>query len=167
MPSGPSGFFGLVTAADMDAPPILQWDGLDGPRNPVSCYFYNGGSLAINWNLPAGRYASLVSVSYKPPHWYDAKLFAHQEQGVMLAIEGCRDVRHTAGGGLFPETLRTEFREARSAIEAHSNAATIAGKDDGDQANGLCFAPGKDGWNCNLRVTTNGAESEFILDRWE
>lgn len=165
VPSGPSGFFGLVTATDMGAPPILQWDFAE-QRNPVSWYVYVSGSMASNWNLAAGRYTPLTSVSYTPPHWFQPEKFAHHVQGVMLAIEGCRDVRHTVGGGLFPENLRTEFREARSAIEAHSQAAAIVGKEDGN-ANGLCFRSGTDGWNCNLRVTTGGVVSDFVLDRWE
>lgn len=39
-------FAGLVTAADPDAAPILQWDGLE-KRNPVSWYYADGADASI------------------------------------------------------------------------------------------------------------------------
>jgi hypothetical protein len=40
-PASPERFMALVTAANPDAPPILQWDA-EGRRNPVSWYYHAG-----------------------------------------------------------------------------------------------------------------------------
>lgn len=167
VPTGRASFFGMVTAAHADALPVLQWDGLDGqPRNPVSWYFYHSGSFAAVWGLQSGTYAKVAAVCHTPPHWQRPEQFAHQVRGAMFVLEGCRDVNHTAGGGLFPECLRAEFREVRASIAAHSNAAEIAGKDEGT-ANGLYVQQGSAFPKYRLRVTSGGAPQEYIVDRWE
>lgn len=149
-PRGPAAFFGLVTAANPDAPPIIQWDGLverDSdphgmatplPRNPVSWYFYHLGSLAGGWNLPAGEWVTVTAVFRKPCHWQKPDGFTHHSDAAFLALLGCWDTRHSKGGGFFPEQLRSEYHGIRAAMEAHAQAAPIAGKETAT-ANGIAL----------------------------
>ena len=107
-------FYGLVTAVNQDAPPMLQWDGLEGqPRNPVSWYFWHGGSLATAWALAPG-WVQVDAIMLSPCHWQSAKL-SHQEQQIFFALSNARDSR-SAGGGYFPETLRAEYHGIRSPL---------------------------------------------------
>ena len=150
-------YFGLVTAEDITAPPILQWD--TDPRNPVSWYFYHGGSSSFKFNLEPG-WVTVKAICRKPSSWHHPEKFGHQGDAAFLILEGAKDMRHTAGGGLFPECCRSEFHAVRKAIEAYTLKAAISGRDEGD-ANGLAI-DGSGG--AALRV--NG-DSEFRIDRWE
>lgn len=156
-------FIALVTAANPDAPPILQWDE-DGRRNPFSWYVYSGGSDAGQWSLKGDRYADVTAIANLPPMWYEPERFKHQSRGVILVVKGCRDTR-TPGLGLFPEILRGEYREIRSTIEAHSNSQKMKG---GRSANacGIDLRAGAT-WNCRVRVTTADATTHYLLDRWD
>lgn len=133
-------FFGLVTAADDQAPPILQWDGLEGvSRNPVSWYFYHLGSHAADWNLMPGL-AKVNAICLKPCHWQSDN-FAHQGHDVFFVLDKALDKRHTHGAGFFPEILKAEYREIRHALEAYVQRATIAERDLGT-ANGIALGEG-------------------------
>lgn len=135
----PMAFYGLVTAVNPDSPPMLQWDGLDGlPRNPVSWYFWSGGSYASQWGVPTG-WNKVAAISLKPCYWQSADdgMFKHQGKGVFFTIEAAKDSRD-AGGGYFPETLRAEYHGIRNVMEAHSRSTTIAGKAEGN-ANGIAL----------------------------
>ncbi len=162
--SGRQSFYGMVTAADPAAPPILQWDSAE-QRNPVSWYVYNGGSYARDWGLTPGVHYEVAAMCHRPCHWYEPDKFSHQDRAVHLVISEARDLRHTAGGGLFPECLRSEYHEIRSVVEAHARRAAIAGRDEGD-ANGLVLERGSR-WNCRLRVTSRDGVANYILDRWD
>lgn len=50
---GHNTYAALVTAADPNAPPILQWD-REEQRNPFSWYLYHNGSPGSAWNLHEG-----------------------------------------------------------------------------------------------------------------
>jgi hypothetical protein len=140
IPSGTGSFYGLVTAANPEAPPILQWDGLEGlPRNPASWYFYHGGSPAHHWSLTAGAWVPVLAVCLKPCYWQQPDKFTHQGTGVFFVLQGAKDVRHVTGGGFFPESLKSEYHGIRSAMEAHAQGAAIAGREEGD-ANGICLS---------------------------
>lgn len=156
--SGP--FYGLVTAVDADAPPILQWDG--EPRNPVSWYFYHNGSLASWWGLSPNTWVPVTAAFVKPSMWHDPTKFKHQGEAIFFALEGAKDHRHEQGGGFFPEILRNELHEVHSVMEAYARNAAIGGRDEGT-ANGVAFDKGKP-WGCKLRV--NGSDV-YHLDRWE
>ena len=151
-------FFGLLTAVNPDAPPILQWDGLEGlPRNPVSWYFYVSGSPAARWF--AGSWDSWVQVNAvfrKPCYWQQPDKFKHQGTGIMFALEGARDLQHDTGGGFFPETLKAEYHGIRAAMEAYAQRAPVAGKEEGN-ANGICL----DG-DRTVRLRVNG-QDEFVV----
>lgn len=143
-------FFGMVTAANPDAPPILQWDGLEGrARNPVSWYFYHNGSSPSTWNLSPGM-VTVNAICSKPCYWQQPDKFTHQGDGVFFVLDGARDMRHTSGAGFFPECLRSEYHEIRHAMEAYARSATIAGRDEGT-ANGIAL-----GKESSLTVKADG-----------
>lgn len=141
MPQSRGHFFGLVTAANPSAPPILQWDDLPGcARNPTSWYFYHGGSLAEQWCLHANSWVPVTAICAKPCHWQAPQLFRHQGEGIFLLLDGAKDSGYRQGAGFFPEMLRSEYHGSRAALEAYAQAAVIADWEQGD-ANGICLAP--------------------------
>lgn len=154
-------FCGVVTATDPDAPPIIQWDGLAGqPRNPVSWYFYNGGSPASKWGLSPG-WNPVSCVFPNPAQWQLP--CKHQKSGIHFAIAGCSDSRMD-GLGLFPEILKAELHGIRSVIEAHSNrGGSITGAESAS-ANGLVFDNGSP---VTLRVRTSEGLASYTLDRMD
>jgi hypothetical protein len=164
--SGP--YYGLLTAAHPDSPPILQWDGLEGcERNPVSWYFYSGGSTASNWHLSSGWVE--CSGVFLPPHqWRQPEKFVHQGLHLFFALKGCWDGRVGVGTGLclFPETLRSEYHSVRSVIEAHSRKGTLPNPESGT-ANGVAIGKGSGEQSLTVRVTTAGGRASYRIDRWE
>lgn len=164
VPHGTAPFIALVTAADLAAPPILQWDSPE-QRNPVSWYLYASGSPAAWWNLTAGAWCPVTAVTLLPPMWHAPERNRHHGEGVILLLEGCRDTHHQHGGGLFPETLRSEYHAFRRTLEAHSNRATIAGRDEAT-ACGFDLRKGAR-WEATVRVTSKGTQLLYRLDRWD
>lgn len=159
-------FYGLVTASDPEAPAIVQWDGLAGrPRNPVSWYFYHGGSPASLWGMTAG-WAPVSAVFLSPHQWQEPEKFAHQGLHVFFALDGCRDTRD-AGLALFPEILRSECHGIRSVIEAHSRSQRIEGRE-ASNANGLAFQKQANSEpQITLRVRTRDGLASYTVDRWD
>ncbi|MCB0059412.1 MAG: hypothetical protein KDE45_20385 [Caldilineaceae bacterium] len=157
-------YVALVTAVNMDAPPILQWDQEDA-RNPVSWYFWNGGSTARSFGLNAGNYVEVEAVALKPPMWNGG--YEHHGKGVMFVLAGAHETRQ-AGAALFPENMKNELHGVRSVIEAYSKSATIEGMNE-PHAAGIMFTPGHGTirWNCTLRVWSNGQPLTYQLDRWD
>ena len=150
----------LVTASNPDAPPILQWDAEDR-RNPVSWYFWDGGSNAEQFCLAGGRYYPVTAVCLKPSMWNGG--FEHQGNGVMFIIDGARDTRNTSLA-LFPEILKSEFSSIRSVLEAYSASRKIEGQEE-QSASGLMLG-GK--WDSNtIRVWSDGRRVDYRLDRWD
>lgn len=184
---GNASFFGMATATNPDAPPILQWDGLTLrqetvalsaeavtqivaadvplPRNPFSWYFYVNGSPAAAWGLPSGNWVKVNAICHAPPHWQQPEKFKHHGRMVLLVLDGAKDVGHTKGGGFFPEGLRSEYHEIRSVMEAYAANASIAGKDEGT-ANGVALQMGQT-WDATLRVRTKEGIALYKLDRWD
>lgn len=151
----------LVTAVNADAPPILQWDREDA-RNPVSWYFWNGGSSAAQFGLTANKFHEVNAVALKPSMWGGG--FEHQGRGVMFIIDGAKDSR-TPGLCLFPEILRSEFHGIRSVLEAHSNRTLMQGREE-QSAAGLMLNHGSQ-WHATVRVWSAGKPLEYLLDRWD
>ena len=165
MPSSGS-FFGLVTAANADAPPILQWDGLAGyPRNPVSWYFYAGGSRAQEWDLSPG-WAKVTAAFLSPTRWQVPDQFSHHGETVFFAIAGYRDTRSAQSGlAIFPENLKNALHGIRSVVEAHSKKGEIQSPECGT-ANGLAFQKGSSE-QVTLRIRTAHGTQTHTLDRWD
>ncbi len=150
-------YYGLVTAADPDAPPILQWDRPE-KRNPVSWYVYSSGSPASQWGLVASTWVKVNAVFALPAHWHEPEKAKHHGEGVIFALEGANDSRRDSLA-LFPEILQSAFHGIRSVVEAHSKKGAIQG--DGT-ANGLCM---RKGGSDQIIVRADGAV--YILDRWD
>lgn len=151
----------LVTAVNADAPPILQWDRED-MRNPVSWYFWNGGSSAAQFGLSAGRFCEVSAVTLKPSMWNGG--YEHQGSGVMFVIADARESR-IAGAALFPEILKAEFHGIRSVLEAYSRGASIEGMKE-PHAAGVMLNKGST-WNATVRVWSGGKSLDYRLDRWD
>ena len=79
---------------------------------------------------------------------------------MFFALPNCVD-KGEPSCGLFPETLRSELREVRSVIEAHSNKTKVP---PGGNANGIAFGGSNP---IRLRVTTVGGTAEYIVDRFD
>ena len=165
VPSGHISLVSLVTAANPEAPPILQWDSAER-RNPVSWFFHLGGGVAWDWGLQSERYYPVPAIVHQPSMWHGG--FGHHGKAVYVLVEGAQDRRHRFGGGLFTEMLRSEYHEVRSTLEAYLNTARVEGADQGS-ATGFCLkatvtAPENP---IRIRVTTPGAQLEYSLDRWD
>jgi hypothetical protein len=161
---GSYNFAGLVTAADPDSPPILQWDTAKD-RNPVSWYVYPGGSKATQFSLTPGKAVRVTGVALKPS--MRGEKCPHQGTGVVFLLEGARDKREGSNTlCLFPETLRNEFHGIRSVIEAYSRENQIEGIEEGN-AFGIMIADGKSRENAIFEVTVAGKITPYIIDRWD
>jgi len=161
--SSTTAYYGLLTAVDSTAPPILQWDGLEGQaRNPVNHYFYSNGSLPSQWSL-SGEWGEVTAVFLNPAHWQAPDKFTHQQQRVHFALKGAVDKATSTGLCLFPETLRSEFHPVRSVIEAHNRTQQPEGRLEAT-ANGVAFDGSK---SLVVRVRTAGGRAIYKLDRWD
>lgn len=158
-------FYGLLTAVDPDAPPIIQWDGLEGhARNPVSWFVWHGGSNPERWNLRAG-WAPVTAVFLAAHQWQEPQLFQHQRSRVFFSIDGARETQDHPGLSLFPEFLRADLREVRAVIEAHSKKMHLE-RNPVENANGLRFTK-ENPLPTTLRVRTAEGVASYTLDRWE
>jgi hypothetical protein len=151
-------YFGLVTAVNLDAPPLLQWD--TDPRNPVSWFFFHGGSACSKWNLEPG-WVNVNAMCAKPCHWHHPEKFTKDGEAIFMVLEGCHLRVEQPGGNFFPESLRQEYHEIRRVMEHYSNKAVIAGHLEGT-ANGFALQKG-DTFNAQVRV--NGKDL-YKIDRW-
>lgn len=158
------GLCGMTTAANPQAPPILQWDS-DGRRNPFAWYLYSGGSRAAQWGLSAG-FRRVLALCEKPPHWYDAEANAHHGRGVLFVLVGARDSVNQSAC-LFPEILSGELREVRATIEAYSKTSKLEGEDDGAQRASGVLCERAQPWNATVAVTSRGVRSLYLIDRWD
>ena len=157
-------FCAFVTATHADAPPILQWD-LDDARNPVSWYLYVGGSAPSRWNLPRDRYVEVEAILPQPNLW-SGDGFPHQGNGVLLVLKDARD----SGGGsvaLFPETLRSEFHQIRSTIEAYSRSTSLDPAPREQLASGVKITESGKKMDFVVRVTTDTTVETYRIDRWD
>lgn len=156
-------FTAILTAVDMSAPPILQWDKQE-QRNPFSWYLYSKGSNASQWNLSTG-YNEVTAITYQPSMWFEGNYPKHSK-GVIFILKDAKDSHYDkSGNGLFPSILRSELHEVRATIEAYSKEAVIENYDNAS----ACGIMGQYGgnWNIKLRVTTGIGIAEYILDRWD
>lgn len=136
VPTDRASFYGLVTAANPGAPPILQWDSTEC-RNPVSWYFRYIGAYAHEYALTAGSWAKVTGIFRKPPFWTSKA--THHEDSPFFALEGAiESQRQIVGGGFFPECLRSEYHAIRKAMESYARTAPIEGREEGN-ANGIAL----------------------------
>jgi hypothetical protein len=161
----PMPLFAYVTAADPNAPPILQWDS-ETIRNPISWYLYHHGSRADWFNLTAGAFVDVMAITPQASSWRDSH--AHQGDGAYFILKGARDLHGVrAGLGLFPEILRAEYRGIRAAMEAFSRSRSIEGLE-ASTACGLALQKSSGAWESStFRVTSKGTRVLYKLDRWD
>lgn len=155
-------FLAFVTAAHPDAPPMLQWDS-EERRNPVSWYVYHGGSYAERWGVRPG-WRELTGITLLPPMW-GGRNYPNEGRGVVLVIDGARDVNHEKSGGFFVESLKSEYHGIRRTLEAYMMQAPIEGKSEAS-ACGLDLRAGAR-WHAQVRVKKAGVVSTYLLDRWD
>jgi hypothetical protein len=163
VPHAMASYIGIVTAADPDAPPLIQWDRPDR-RNPFSWYVYPKGSRPEDWNLTPGAYVRVTSLTLLPPQWYGGG-HAHQGEGVLVLLQGARDLRYQSGAGFFPEQLRSELHAVRKTLEAFAKRDVVAGAPEAT-ACGRDLRKGA-AWDATLRVKSNAGRATYRLDRWD
>lgn len=163
----PNSYFAFTTAENPEAPPILQWDGLvDLPRNPISWYLYNGGSYPSQWGLTIG-WVKVKGIARTPCHWQKPDNFSHQGDGVYFLLEGAKDSATGQGLGIFPETLKAEYRAIRHSIEAFSRKGKLGGQEEAD-ACGVCFQKMSHiQYDFVIRVKTKDGLFSYKIDRWD
>jgi hypothetical protein len=155
----------LVTAANSDAPPILQWDEME-ERCPISTYVYTGGSTPSSWFLKANLWHPVSAVCLRPHQWFSDK-YKHHGRGIHFLLQGSYDVTYKTGAGFFTETLKADYHPIRSTLEAFVKTAIVAGHKEAEGC-GLILSEGKTAWKNKFRVTNKkGVTSEYILDRWD
>lgn len=116
------------------------------------------------WNLEEGRWCPVTGVTLLPPQWYGDGL-PSQGEGAILLLKDARDLEYQRGGGLFPESLRSEYHAIRATIEAYFRDAVISGKDEAS-ACGLDLRKGGS-WDATVRVTSKAGRVSYRLDRWD
>ena len=165
VPAGKQSYVALVTAKNPDAPAIIQWDS-EGKRNPVTWYFYLGGSTPARWNLKEGVYQPVTAITLQPSMWNAPKDFAHQGEKVIFVLKDAKDLEYQQSSGFFPEFLKSEYHEIRATIEAYAKNAVIEGKDVAE-ACGIGLQKGT-AWNYTFRVVGKGGmRVDYKLDRWD
>jgi hypothetical protein len=160
-----AGYCAIVTASNMDAPPVIQWD-TNELRNPFSWYVYMGGSHASDWNLPTYGKVEVTGITTKPSMWFGD--YSNQTKGVIFILKGAKDknYRHV-GNALFPSIMKGEFHEIRAAIEAYSKSQTLEGYYNASACGIMMDAVNKT-WSHQFTVHTNeGNTRSVIITRWE
>jgi hypothetical protein len=152
----------LLTAADMDAPPILQWDSQE-QRNPVSWYVHSNGATAASFNVPAHEWVEVEAITLQPSGWNGG--FEHQGNSASFILRGARELSKS-GIGLFPEFLKTEFHGVRRVLEAYSRGAEVEGYGE-PAAAGLRLESARKSTPVNVRVWTRGHSFRYQIDRWD
>lgn len=169
-----AGYCATTCAVHPGAPALLQWDreadaeGNPQKRNTHSQYVYHGGNLPADWNLGIG-WCTVTAVSLAPWMWPGCPPSDHHGKGVLFVLAGCRDRTHRAGGGMFPEQMKSEYHAVRATMEAYIKSAPIAGGTEAS-ACGIRFSAGTASarWTNRFRVTsTSGAVVVYHLDRWD
>lgn len=158
----------FITAADPEAPPIIQWDRPEkDKRNPVSwyCRHPRHDSSAETWNLVPNSWRKVNAIALCPAHWDPEVPMPHHEQAATLVLDQCWDRTYSPGrgGGLFPEIMKSEFREVRATLEAYMRDALIADHEKAT-ACGLRLSDGN--MDAVVRVLDRGIKTAYRLGRW-
>lgn len=154
-------YFGFVTAADLNSPPIIQWDSSE-KRNPVSHYTYVSGSFPRTWSLVPYSRVEVLAIVESPAHWNGEN--SHHSKMITFVLDGCRNTMNP-GLCLFPEILKNEFHSIRRTIESHSKSQRLTGDED-EQACGVTFDQQSDR-EIVVQVTTERTIETYVIDRWE
>lgn len=164
LPVGRGAFIGITTAVHAEAPPLLKWDREDR-RNQVAWYCYHMGSAPQDWGLVPGAWCKITAIMPLPTLWGDNPQ-PFLGEGAVLVLDGARDRRTGHGNALFPECIRQELHEVRSAIEAYSRTAVLSGREEAS-ANGYDIRKGREQIDVTVRVTSGGRRTSYRIDRWD
>ncbi len=158
-------FIALLTQADPDAKPILQWDDPKN-RNPVSWYVYSKGAAPSQWGVQVGAYVKVNALTAGPSQWNPKiKLPQHGER-LIFVLDGVRDSQgENVGLGLFPEYLISELHPVRKTIEAHSASGKLEGLAQAT-ASGVVYGKGDSG-SLFVRVKSGSTIQLIEIDRWD
>ena len=151
-------FAAFTSAVNPDAPPILQWD-THAHRNTVCQYTYNNGSSASTWGLKSDTWQIVTAIAMSPWNWHTKN--SHFSEGAMFVLEGAvdRDVDHV---GLYPETLKPEFHEIRSVVEAYSQNGKLEGAENANACGWLLRNS-----TTRVRIYTENTVTTYEIDRWD
>ncbi len=167
--SGVGNYAALTAAADPKSPPILQWDHPEA-RNTIASYCYSGGSHPRQWNLIPASVVEVIGVCQQPHQWNPSLKMTHQGDGVFFLLRSCRDVGRSptqGGGGLFVETLKSEYHGVRSVLEAHFKQAPIAEHTE-EHACGLALSSNTKSCHHVFQVDSqDGLRTTYTIDRWD
>ncbi len=165
-PIGLGPFCGLVTAQHADAPPILRWDTPE-KRNPVSWYFYSGGSYAKTWDLLPNALVPVTAIALRPERWNGGP--SDSGNAVVFLLEGARDVGYQRSGGFFVENLKSVFHEIRRTLEFYMLSAVVSGAKEATACGVALQGSGAHMSNSlTFRVTAKtGIQTDYRLDRWD
>lgn len=152
---------GIVAPVNRQATPILQWDTKE-QRNPFSWYTYPNRIDPIYWSLRPNHWHDVTAIMLKPSMWFNNT--THHGRSVFFLLKDCRDAQ-SPGLCLFPEILKGEFHEIRSAIEELNRTKRLKAIA-GEHAAGAMLSDGQN-WNARIRVWSKGTVTEYTLDRWE
>lgn len=163
-------FAAILTAADMDALPIILWDKPE-QRNPCSWYTYNGGAYPKEWSLNVSGWVPVTAISETPNMWSNF-LRNENDRSVIFILEGCKDLMavhgHTGMLGLFATNCRKDIYEFRSVLEAYSNSHAPEDPDSATACGVLVQdTPGHTNNYCRIRVTTDLGVNVYKVDRWD
>lgn len=165
VPASNQPYTALVTAKNLDAPPIIQWDFEDN-RNPVTWYFYMNNSPASQWNLQSGTYHPVSAIALQPSMWNATKNFTHHGEKVFFILKNAKDKGYRQGCGFFTEFLKSDYHEVRSTLEAYVKSTVVDGSDEAE-ACGIGLEKGRT-WNQIFRVTSkDNLIVVYKLDRWD
>lgn len=156
-------FAALVTAVSQNAPPIMQWDSQD-ERNPANWYVHHNGSTAADFTLTPG-WVKVTAVALQPNMWSEKMTYPQHGESVFFLLQGAREASVSCGAALFPEVLKSEFREIRATIEAYSKSATITERLEAE-ACGIRLQKGQT-YSHRFKVTAKGMRSVYLIDRWD
>ncbi|WP_084478570.1 hypothetical protein [Nocardia jejuensis] len=164
VPHANTSYGAMVTAANPDAPPIVQWDN-QTRRNPVTWYVYVNGSAPGKWGLRPDEYRTVTAVVPHPATWHVANDRTGREQSVLFALAGATDTTYSSGAGFFPEFLSSELHEIRKTLEEYAKSAVVADRDRAEVC-GLLISKG-DASGHTFRVTSDGVRTLYTIDRWD
>lgn len=116
-----------------------------------------GGKREI-WGVQANTFVPVAVITKSPNEW---KQHWHEHRHTMFLLDGCVDPNEGKGQGLFVESLISDLRPARRALDAYTKDAVISGT---PEACGLGYSDTAQ-WDLTLRVTGPNGRALYRIDR--
>lgn len=165
-------FAAVLTAADMDAPPIVLWDKEDA-RNPFTWYIYADGNQPEEWNIPASIFTTNnipVTAIIETPNMWSNFMRNPSDKGIIMILEDCKDRRAMEGNsqlGLFATNVRKDLYDVRSVIEAYNKTHQASGIEDSNVSGILFQASTALSDYMIITVETELGRTKYVIDRWD